>query len=296
MAVKLINIMKDPKKIILWLGTKTTLVPDRLYLTYAYDSIFGRKPNLKCPQTFNEKLQWLKLHNRSSILPTLVDKYAAKEYIGRVVGPEHLIPTLDVWDRAEDIDFDQLPNQFVLKTTHDSGGVFICRDKNEVDQFSIRKDLAQRLRTNYYLLGREWPYKKVKPRIIAEPYLEDESGNQLKDYKVLNFGGLPRIIQLDFNRFTEHKKKLYNQDWQELSFEFNYPTDSDHSFPKPECLEEMLNLARELSAGFPFLRTDFYIVSNQIYVGELTLYPASGFGKFNPESWDITLGSWIPVP
>ena len=292
----IMNILRDPGRIVLWLGSKTTLVPDGLYLRCVYRDIFGRKINLKAPQTFNEKLQWLKLHDRNPLYPVMVDKYAAKEYLAGVVGTEHLIPTLAVWDRAEDINFDGLPDQFVLKTTHDSGGVIVCRNKIELDQNLVRLALKQRLATNYYLPGREWPYKKVKPRVIAEPYLEDESGNQLKDYKVLNFGGTPRIIQLDFNRFTGHKKKLYNPEWQEMNFEFNYPTDHTRSFPRPERLDDMLNLARKLSKDFPFLRTDFYIVGGKIYVGELTLYPASGFGKFDPECWDNILGGWIPLP
>lgn len=292
----IINILRNPEKMILWLGLKTALVPDGLYLRCAYRDALGKELNLHHPQTFNEKLQWLKLHDRNPLYPTMVDKYAAKEYISRLVGSEYLIPTLAVWDRAEDIAFDRLPEQFVLKATHDSGGVFICRDKEKLDQEKARQALSQRLQTDYYLPGREWPYKKVKPRVIAEPYLEDESGNQLKDYKVLNFGGTPRIIQLDFNRFTEHRKKLYSPDWQELPFEFNFPTDHTHFFPRPERLEDMLTLARKLSEGFPFLRTDFYIVGGKIYVGELTLYPASGFGKFDPESWDGILGGWIPLP
>lgn len=290
------NYFYNAKKRILWLSTKMAFIPDGLYLKGVYQDVFGRKLNLQNPQTFNEKLQWLKLYDRNLLYPIMVDKYAAKKYISDLVGAEYLIPTLGVWDRAEDIDFDLLPDQFVLKTTHDSGGVIICRGKEAFDQTSVKQALKQRLKTNYYLQGREWPYKKVRPRVIAEPYLEDESGEQLKDYKVLNFGGMPRIIQLDFDRFTEHKKKLYSPNWQEMPFEFNYPTDRERSFPRPERLDEMLALARKLSEGFPFLRTDFYIVNGKIYVGELTLYPASGFGKFNPESWDKTLGSWIPLP
>lgn len=272
------------------------LIPDTLYLQCAYYNTFGKKLNLKNPKTFNEKLQWLKLYDRKPIYTTMVDKYAAKKYVADIIGEEYIIPTLGVWDRFEDIDFTSLPNQFVLKCTHDSGGLVICKDKSMLNIEDARRKINDSLKRDYYLNGREWPYKNVPRRIIAEKYMSKSDGSIPEDYKVLNFNGNPGIIQVDLDRFINHKKKLFLPNWTELNFDFNYPTEKEYSLKKPDTLNEMLGLARKLSKEFSFLRTDFYVIDDRIYFGELTLFPASGFGKFSPEEWDERIGKWISLP
>lgn len=271
-------------------------IPDKLWLQIKFLCRMGRFPNLKDPQTFNEKIQWLKLYNRKPEFSAMVDKYEVKKIIAERMGEELLIPTLGVWDRFEDIDFGKLPNQFVLKCTHDSGGLVICKDKSQLDLKKTEEKINRCLNSNYYWHGREWPYKNVKPRIIAEQYMVDESGVELKDYKIFNFGGEPKLIQVDFNRFVKHTKNIYDTEWNYLNVAINYPTDPTVNIKKPECLEKMLEMAKELSAGLPFLRTDFYVINGKIYFGELTFSPGSGFMKVTPEKFDLEMGSWIPLP
>lgn len=271
-------------------------IPDKLWLQIKFLCRMGRFPNLKDPQTFNEKIQWLKLYNRKPEFSAMVDKYEVKKIIAERMGEELLIPTLGVWDRFEDIDFGKLPNQFVLKCTHDSGGLVICKNKGQLDLKKTEEKINRCLNSNYYWHGREWPYKNVKPRIIAEQYMVDESGVELKDYKIFNFGGEPKLIQVDFNRFVKHTKNIYDTEWNYLNVAINYPTDPTVNIKKPECLEKMLEMAKELSAGLPFLRTDFYVINGKIYFGELTFSPGSGFMKVTPEKFDLEMGSWIPLP
>lgn len=271
-------------------------IPDKLWIQIKFLCRMGKFPNLRNPETFNEKIQWLKLHNRKPEFATMVDKYEVKKIIAERMGEEYLIPTLGVWEHFEDIDFEKLPEQFVLKCTHDSGGLVICKDKSKLDIKRAGEKIKRCLKSNYYWHGREWPYKSVKPRIIAEQYMVDESGVELKDYKIFNFNGEPKLIQVDFNRFVKHTKNIYDTEWNYMDVAINYPTDSNVSIKKPECLEEMLNMARELSKGLPFLRTDFYVINGKIYFGELTFSPGSGFMKVTPESFDLEMGSWIPVP
>lgn len=272
------------------------MIPDKMWLQIKFVVRMGKFPNLNHPKTFNEKIQWLKLHNRKPEFSSMVDKYEVKKLIAKQMGEEYLIPTLGVWDKFEEIDFDALPNQFVLKCTHDSGGLVICKDKQSLDLEKAKKKINSSLSTNYYWHGREWPYKSVKPRIIAEQYMVDESGVELKDYKIFNFGGEPKLIQVDFNRFVKHTKNIYDTQWNYQNVAINYPTDPTVDIKKPECLDRMLEMARELSKGIPFLRTDFYVIDGKIYFGELTFSPGSGFMKMTPESFDLEMGSWIPLP
>lgn len=272
------------------------LIPDKAYLRLRYYLKFHKKINLKDPKTFNEKLQWLKLYNRRPEYIRMVDKYEAKQYVADIIGEEYIIPTLGVWDRFDDIDFDKLPEKFVIKCTHDSGGLVICDDKSKFDISSAKKKVEKSLKTNYYWHSREWPYKNVPRRIIAEEFLNDGSGKGVKDYKILNFNGQPQIIQVDFDRFTEHKKNLYTTEWKLCDFSFNYPSHPEIDIPRPEKLDEMLQLAKKLSAGEPFMRTDFYYVDGRIYFGELTLFPASGYGWFDPETIDLELGKKMILP
>lgn len=274
----------------------TRMIPDKLYLRMEYFRRMKKILNLNNPKTFNEKLQWLKLYDRKPEYIRMVDKYEAKKYIAEQVGQEYTVPTIGIWDKFEDIDFDSLPNQFVLKCTHDSGGLVICRDKNQFDKEQAGKKIQQSLQTNYYYHSREWPYKNVPPRILAEPYLVDESGTQLKDYKIFCFNGEPYCVQVDFDRFSQHKKNMYSLNWELLDFSFNYPSDPNTQIAKPPAFDKMLAIARTLSAEKAYVRIDFYCVECKPYVGEITFFPASGCGKFIPEKYDRIFGDKIVLP
>ena len=259
---------------------------DEKYLKKKFFLSMGYPLNLDNPQTFNEKIQWLKLYDRCPEYTMMVDKYAVREYIAKKIGKEYLIPLLGVWDSPDDIDFESLPNQFVLKCNHNSGlGLCICKNKSELDIKKVKRGLKRGLGQDYYLHGREWPYKNVPRKIVCEKYMTDESGVEPKDYKIFNFDGEPKIIEVDYDRFVEHKRNLYTIDWQYIEAEIQYPADPDYHIERPERLEKMLGLARILSEGFSHVRTDFYCIDDHIYFGELTFYHGSGFEKFRPEKF-----------
>lgn len=283
------------------------MVPDRVFIQIKHLQWFGRFCNLKDPQTYNEKLQWLKLYDRRSIYTVMVDKYEAKRYIAERIGGQYVIPVVGgPWDRFEKIDFDALPDQFVLKTTHDCGGVLVCKDKSTFDKASAKKFLNGRLRNNYYLTAREWPYKNVKPHIFAEAYMRDEtsvprrgkSTEQLTDYKFFCFDGEVKALFIATDRndeTTETKFDFFDADFNHLDFVQGHPN-ADVPPPKPVAFDKMKELAAELSRGIPQIRVDFYEVGNRIYVGELTLFHFSGNVPFKPEKWDYIFGSWIRLP
>lgn len=271
-------------------------IPDKLYISLRYAIKQGKLPNFKNPKTFNEKLQWLKLYNRQPEYTTMVDKYEVKKYIAEKIGEEYLIPTLGVWEKFEDIDFEKLPNQFVLKCTHNSGGLVICQDKSKLDIEEAKRKIHASMKENYYWYSREWPYKNVTPRIIAEPYMVDESGTELKDYKIFNFNGTPKLIEVDYNRFIGHKRNLYSTDWKYLDIRIHYPNDSTVQIEKPVCLDKLLELAGKLSEGIPHVRTDFYVINGKIYFGELTFFHGAGWDKFTPEAFGEEMGSWLELP
>lgn len=289
----------QPNLILLFLLNKTARIfPDKLFLELKYRLVMGQKLDLKNPKTFNEKLQWLKLYNRKPEYTMMVDKYAVKEYVANKIGKEYIIPTLGIWKRIEDIDWDSLPNQFVLKTTHGGGGggVVICKDKNTFDRNEAKLKLRKSLESDIYLNFREWPYKDVQKRIIAEQYMCDESGIELKDYKFFCFNGNVRCFKVDFNRFINHKANYYDREAKLLSFgEACCPPDYGKVFDKPKNFELMLSLAEHLSENIPFVRIDFYNSNGQIYFGEITFFPAAGMGKFEPMEWDYKLGEYIKI-
>ena len=186
----------------------------------------------------------------------MVDKYEVRQFVADRVGEEYLVDVLGVWNKADEIDFDKLPDRFVLKCTHDCGGLVICRDKASLDIDATRRKLDACLKTNFYWQGREWPYKNVMPRIYAEAYLSDSGDTQLTDYKVFCFDGHPQMIQVDYDRFNGHKRQFFDCEWNRMDISFHFPSDTSKVIPKPAQLEEMLELAGKLSAGFPYLRTD----------------------------------------
>lgn len=277
------------KKLLNW-------IPDDLFLKIKFRLKIGRRLNLDNPTTFNEKMQWLKLYDRRNNYSLMVDKYEVKNYVANIIGQQYIIPTLGVWDNFENIDFDSLPNSFVLKCTHDSGGLVICNDKSVFDIQEAKKKIEKSLKVNYYYIGREWPYKNIKPRIIAEENLINEETDQLKDYKFFCFNGKVKFFKIDFNRFTDHRANYYDREMNLLPFgELDYLPDPDHIENKPSKLCKMIELAEILSKGFPFLRVDLYNPGEKVYFGELTFYPASGLGKFIPNEWDEKLGELLSI-
>ena len=276
-----------------------TWLPDSIYLKLLFRFKMGKPLNLKNPKTFNEKLQWLKLYNRKPEYTTMVDKYAVKQYVANIIGGEYIIPTLGVWDSPDDIDWVSLPDQFVLKTTHGGGGggVVICRDKQTFDKATAKRKLESSMKSDIYKSLREWPYKNVKKRIIAEKYIEDESG-YLRDYKVMCFNGQPKLIQMHMGRFNGvHTQDFYNCDWDKLvDINQNGCINSDILLPKPQCLEQMLELSSKLSKRLPQIRVDWYIIGAKLYFGEMTFFDAGGFDDFVPESLNEVIGSWIVLP
>jgi len=277
-------------------NTILKLLPTRLFLYLQYRRRTGQKLNLKNPILYNEKLQWLKLHDKNKEYINLVDKYEVREYVKKNIGEEYLVPNYGVWNTPDEIPFNDLPEQFVLKCTHDSGGVFICNNKKEADFSSICNFLRKQLKTNHYYNSREWPYKFIKPRIIADELLIDNSEGGLKDYKIFCFNGEPKIIQVDLDRFTSHKRNFYSTEWVYQNFSIKYPSAPNIVIQKPQSLELMLDLAKKLSFDKIHVRVDFFILNNKIYFGELTFFHGSGCEQFTPPEWNKTFGDWIIIP
>ena len=297
--MKIKNYLRDPfKYTVLHLADhgKLDRLSDEKYLKLMYRAKFKKKLNLNSPKTFNEKLQWIKLYDRKDIYTTMVDKYEVKKYVADIIGEEYVIPMLGVWDGFEDIDFDALPDKFVLKTTHDSGGIVICRDKAAFDIEKAREKLTKSLAREYFPHGREWPYKNVKHRILAEEYVQDGDNPNLPVFKIFNFGGKPTVIQVIQNDKTKSETiDYFDTGWHRLDLRQNFPN-SENPLPKPSSLEVMLSLAERLSDGFPFLRTDFYTVNGEVRFSEFTFFSDSGLAKFHPEEWDKRLGDMIVLP
>lgn len=263
----------------------TDWIPDKIFLSITYKLRTGEKMDWTNPESFNQKLQWTKLCDRNPKYTDLVDKIRAKEIAGNMIGHEHIIRTIGVYDRFEDIDLQALPHSFVLKCTHDSGCTIVCKNKEEFDKKDAKKKLNTALNTDYYKYWREWPYKNVQRKIIVEEYKDDGTG-QLKDYKIFCFDGEPCFIQVDYGRFTEHKRNLYDTEWKYIPVRFTYPNDPAEQIEKPEMLNQMLTFARILSKGMKFVRTDFYISDGEIYFGEFTLFPEGGYGRFDDKNFE----------
>lgn len=270
-------------------------MPDKLFIKLCYRCHLGKKLDLNDPKSYNEKLQWLKLYDRDPKYTDLVDKYKVREYVKDKIGEQYLIPLIGVWDSVEDIDFDNLPNRFVLKCTHDSGGVIICKDKVEINIKEVRKKLSYLMKRNFYKLHREWPYKNIKHRIIAEKYMVDESGTQLKDYKFFCFNGEPKMMFVATDRNVDTRFDFYDMDFNHLDFK-NGHENADRCIEKPSGFEDMKKLAAILSEGIVHVRVDFYDINGKVYFGEMTFFHWSGYVPFEPESYDYMLGEWIRLP
>lgn len=274
-------------------------LPDDEYLLRKFSAIVGSNLSLNVPPTtFNEKLQYLKLYDRRPEYTVMVDKYKARGYIAEKIGEQYLIPLIGVWNDPDEIDFAELPNQFVMKCNHNSGlGMCICKDKAQLNIPKVKKELRKGLKQDYYLTGREWPYKDVPRKIIAEQFLQSDAGG-LTDYKIHCFNGVPKFILVCKDRFTESglTEDFYTTDWEHMAVKRPKIPNAVAPSAKPEKLDEMLSLAAKLSENIPFLRVDFYIVDNKIYFSELTFFPASGFEKYEPEEWDKIFGDWLVLP
>jgi len=274
-------------------------LPDKEFLEKKFALEMGKKLDLDNPQTFNEKLQWLKLYDRKPLYTTLADKYAVRQYIKDKIGEEYLIPLVGgPWKSFDEIDFDALPSQFALKCTHDSGGLVICRDKSKLDIDAARKKISRCLKRNYYLSGREWPYRNVPPQIIAEQYIEDTKTKELRDYKFFSFDGAAKVMYIVTDRASETEKMKYDffdMDFQHLPFTTDHPN-ANVPPEKPTAFNEMKELANQLSEGIPQARIDFYEVDEKVYFGEITFFHDSGMVPFEPDEWDMILGSWIKLP
>lgn len=273
------------------------VLPDKLYLKWLYRAKFHRKLDLQNPKTFNEKIQWLKLYTRKPIYTMMVDKHEVKDYVAEKIGSEYIIPTLGVWDKFEDIDFDKLPDQFVLKCTHDSGGLIICRDKAQFNKELAKRKIKKCFKKNYFWQGREWPYKYVKPRILAETYIEDETTGELPDYKFFAFDGKVKAMFIATERHSTEETKFdfFDANFEHLPFTNGHPN-AEKMPQKPQNFELMKALAEKLSKGIPQVRVDFYEVNGKVYFGELTFSHWSGLVPFNPPEWDEKMGEWIYLP
>lgn len=294
--------IKNPYKIIGWLLSNISIlrnnVPDEIYLKIKYRSMFGEKLDLENPETFNAKMQWLKLYDRKDIYTVMVDKLNAKKYVAEKIGDKYIVPTLGVWNDFDEIDFEKLPNQFVLKCTHDSGGLVICKDKKKFNKEQAKIKIEKCLKNNFYYNGREWPYKNVKPKIIAEQYLEDKEMGDLRDYKFFCFNGKPEFLYVSSGMENHATARLsfYDLQLNEMPFGRSDYKRFNEKIERPGNFDEMISIASQLSQNIPFLRVDLYSVDNQIYFSELTFYPNAGFIKFEPTEWDKKLGAMLSLP
>lgn len=296
--LKLKYYLLNPSKLVLRIMNSkfSRILADKTYLKIYFKCKMGYKLNLKNPQTFNEKLQWLKLYDRNPEYTKMVDKYEVREYIKEKIGEEYLIPLIGVYDKFDDIDFDELPNQFVIKCNHDSGGLVICKDKGKLNIEETRKKINKSLKRNYYYSGREWPYKNVKPRIIIEKYMEDSNKSDLIDYKLFCFNGIPKIVLVCSERFSSSNMC---ETWFDMNWKLIDMTESGHrvdsTISKPKQLKKMVELSKKLSKNIPFIRVDWYEIGDKLYFGELTFYPASGFEKFELKEWNKKIGDMLSI-
>ena len=294
------KVIENPRLILLWsmgwvFPKLFWWLPDRSYLKVAYFIRMGKRLNLDNPQTYNEKLQYLLLHDRKPEYREMVDKATAKEWAARIIGEQHIIPTLGVYDKFDDIDFDTLPDKFVLKCTHDSGGVVICSDKSAFDMKAARKRLNYRQRRNYYRVSRAWCYKDIVPRIIAEKYVEHMGGG-IPDYKFFCFNGEVKFMFIATERqgSEETKFDFYDLDFNHLPFLNGHPN-SAHVLKRPKMWDEMISISKKLSANLPHVRVDLYEIDGSIYFGEMTFFHFSGKVPFEPEEWDYKFGEYIDL-
>ena len=287
----------------LWFTGLHRLLSDKAFINLQYRCNLGKKINWENPQTYNEKLQWLKLNYRHPNDYLMVDKIEAKKYVSDIIGDEYIIPTIAVYENVEDIKWEKLPEQFVLKCTHDSGGIVVCKNKNKLDINKAIRKLTKSYKRNYYWYSREHVYKDIKPRIICEQYMTDNGSadidrQELRDYKFFCFNGVPKALFIATDRMdmtTETKFDYFDMDFNHLPFCGGHPN-ANKLIERPKCFEKMKELATKLSAGCPHLRVDFYEVNGHVFFGELTFYHYGGMAYFDPEEWNYKFGEWLKLP
>ena len=298
---KILFFIRNPRNIGLGLLNHFgRFLSDKTYVSCQYYLCMGKRLNLKKPVTYNEKLNWIKLYNHNPLYTILVDKYEVKKWIKEKIGEEYVIPTIGIWNKAEEIDWDNLPNQFVLKTTHGGGGdgVIVCKDKTKADKAKIMKIISKSLKTNPYIRSREWPYKNVIPRIIAEQYMEDAKTHELRDYKFFAFNGEVKAMFIASDRQKKGedvKFDYFDADFNHLDLIQHHPM-SGKKIEKPATFDKMKELASILSRGIPEVRCDFYEVNEKVYFGEMTFVHHGGITPFHPEAFDYEWGTWIHLP
>lgn len=291
---KIINVLFDSRKRFEYLSRYGFYkwMEDEKYLKKKYYLSMGKNLNLENPKTFNEKLQWLKLNDRKDIYTIMADKYEAKRYVADIIGKKYIIPTFGIYDRFDDINFDELPDSFVIKCTHNSGGLVICRDKTNFDKKSAKKRINKALRRNYYYRAREWPYKNIKPRIIVEKYIKDEMSDDLMDYKFMCFNGKPKYVYITVKNDNIFEN-YYDINFRPIDINHGFPR-SEMKFKKPELFAEMKEIAKKLSKDTSFLRVDLHYTNGKILFGEMTFYDWAGFRPFSHEGmWDKKLGDLL---
>ena len=291
------KLLQNPAKIVFVLDRYGIgkYLSDKSYLKLKFKASMGKRLNLKNPQTFSEKLQWLKLYYRNPEYTPLVDKQLVKRYVAEKIGEEYVIPTLGVWNSVDEIDFDALPNQFVLKCTHDSGGLVVCKDKAKLDVEKAKATMRKALTSDFYFSGREWPYKNVERKIIAEQYMEDAETKELRDYKFFCFDGEPKALFVASERPHDTRFDFYDVEFNHLPFT-NGHLWASKEIKKPATFDKMIEFAAVLSQGMPHARVDFYEVNGKLYFGEITFFHHNGMCPFEPEEWDYTFGSWLTLP
>ncbi len=277
----------------IWKGLER-VCPDEMYLSLLFRQRLGYEMDWKNPRSFNQKLQWMKLHDRNPLYTTCADKVAVRDYVAKAIGERYLIPSLGVWDRAEDIDYDALPDRFVLKCNHGAKYNIICRDKGQLNIPETNRQLNAWLGQKHYRLKREYNYQGITPRILGETYMEDATGG-LSDYKVFMIGGEPYMIQLDLDRFGGHHRNIYDPDWQLLDVEISFPRDPDRAREKPAVLPELLDCAGKLAKGFREVRVDFYVVEDRLYFGEMTFFSGAGFSRYKPREFEFKMGEKLSL-
>lgn len=296
---RILDLVQNPRRTIYdWIRKNPNKVKnDELFMRARWYFEMPFKLDLRHPKRYNEKIQWLKLHDHNPLYIKMVDKYEAKIYVENIIWGGYIIPTIGVWNSVEDIDWDSLPNQFVLKCTHDSGGLVICKDKNTLDIEAAKKKIKHSLETDYYVLGREWPYKNVPRRVIAEQYMEDAKTSELRDYKFFCFDGVVKALFVASSRWKNAHPyfNFFDENYNPLPFERGYSAAPEIP-EKPVSFVKMKELAEKLSKDLTHVRVDFYEIGDKPYFGELTLYPGNGVEPFRPDEWDYTFGSWLKLP
>lgn len=288
------KIMQEPEMAgIYFMELTAKLWPAKWYIKFFYYLHLKEWPDLDNPRNFNEKLNWLKLHDHNPLYTRLADKCEVKKYVAEKIGSDKVVPLLGVWNHFDEIDFDKLPDQFILKCTHDSGSCIVCDHKQTFDKESARTKLERCLQNNFYWNKREWVYKDVPPRIIAEQFLNDGRQGELQDYKFWCFNGEPRVVYIT-NKGQSIFENFYDMDFSPLDINHGYPR-SIPEFSKPNHFDEMKLLAKKLSKGIPFVRVDFFLVDQRVFFGEFTFYDWAGFYPFTPPEWNDIMGDWLEL-